>query len=122
MAVRVRLFAAVRDAAGTSETTVEPGPLPAVLDQLRDRYREPFPARLAVCTVLVDGDPVGRDTAVEVADGSEIALLPPFSGGGGGGATPATPRPRREGRGGATPATPRPRRGARRGTWGGAPR
>lgn len=96
MAVRVRLFAAVRDAAGTSETTVDPGPLPAVLDQLRDRYREPFPARLAVCTVLVDGDPVDRDAAVEVADGSEIALLPPFSGGD------------------ATPGTPRPRRGARR--------
>lgn len=81
MAVRVRLFAAVRDAAGTSETTVEPGPLATVLAELRARYREPFPARLAVCTVLVDGDPVAPDAPVEVADGAEIALLPPFSGG-----------------------------------------
>lgn len=83
MAVRVRLFAAVRDAAGTAETTVEPGPLPVLLDELRARYPEPFPARLAVCTVLVDGDPAAPDAGVEVADGAEIALLPPFSGGGG---------------------------------------
>lgn len=81
MAVRVRLFAAVRDAAGTQETTVEAGPLPAVLDELRGRYREPFPARLAVCTILVDGHPVPAGSPVQVPDGAEIVLLPPFSGG-----------------------------------------
>lgn len=81
MAVRVRLFAAVREAAGTGETTAEAGPLPAVLDQLRARYGEPFPSRLAVCTVLVNGDQVPADATVAVPDGAEIALLPPFSGG-----------------------------------------
>lgn len=111
MTVRVQLFAAVRDAAGTSETTVEPGPLSAVLDQLRDRYREPFPARLAVCTVLVDGDPVAPGATVEVADGAEIALLPPFSGGCGT-ASPSGPcSPHRTPSPAGAPGT---RRGARR--------
>lgn len=81
MSVRVRLFAAVREAAGTAETTVEAGRLPSILDQLRTRYGEHFAARLAVCSVLVDGRPTPPDAAVTVDDGAEIALLPPFSGG-----------------------------------------
>lgn len=81
MSVRIRLFAAVRDAAGTAETTAEAGPLPAILAELGDRYGERFAARLAVCSVLVDGTTVDRDAQVEVADGAEIAVLPPFSGG-----------------------------------------
>lgn len=81
MAVRVRLFAAVREAAGTSETTAEAGLLPAVLDELRARYAEPFPTRLAVCTILVDGSPTSADAPVEVRDGAEVVVLPPFSGG-----------------------------------------
>lgn len=81
MAVRVLLFAALREAAGVGETTVGAGSLPSILDELRGRYGEPFGTRLGVASVLVDGDPVSRDAAVDVADGSEIALLPPFSGG-----------------------------------------
>lgn len=96
MSVRVRLFAAVREAAGTGETTAGPGPLPAVLDELRERYDERFAARLAVCTVLVDGNPTPPDAALEVPDGAEIALLPPFSGGGAAAASAAgDPRRRR---------------------------
>lgn len=81
MSVRVRLFAAVREAAGTAETTVEADRLPVILDALRERYGERFAARLAVCSVLVDGHPTPPDAVVEVDDGAEIALLPPFSGG-----------------------------------------
>lgn len=87
MAVRVRLFAAVRDAAGCAETVVAPGPLPAVLDELRTRFGERFAATLRLCTVVVDGDAVaagggGPSTAaVQVPDGAEVALLPPSSGG-----------------------------------------
>lgn len=81
MSVQVRLFAAVREAAGTDETTVEAGPLPAVLAELRDRYGERFATRLAVCSVLVDGSAVPIDATVEVPDGAEVAVLPPFSGG-----------------------------------------
>lgn len=83
MAVRVRLFAALREAAGEAETTAAPGPLPRLLDDLRGRYGSRFTERLAVCTVMVDGLRVDPDTTVDVPDGAEVALLPPFSGGAG---------------------------------------
>lgn len=81
MAVRVRMFAALRDAAGTDEVVVEPAPLPDLLDELRARFDEPFTRRLAVCTVLVDGTATPAGTEVVVPDGAEVALLPPVSGG-----------------------------------------
>lgn len=81
MAVRVRLFAALREAAGRDEAEAEPGPLPVVLDSLCERYGERFAAVLKIASVLLDGTQVARDADVEVADGSEIALLPPVSGG-----------------------------------------
>jgi sulfur-carrier protein len=78
--VRVRLFAALREAAGVSELAEPPGRLGDILERLRVRYGERFSTVLATASVLVDG---GRcsDPATEVADGAEIALLPPFSGG-----------------------------------------
>lgn len=82
MSVRVRMFAALREAAGVERAEARPGPLSAVLDELRDRYGEPFRTRLTVATVLLDGDPVARDATVEVPDGAEVVLLPPVSGGG----------------------------------------
>ena len=81
MAVQVRLFAAVREAAGTGETSAEPATLPELLASLRGRYGEPFTTRLRSCTVLIDGTAVGRDADVVVPDGAEVALLPPVSGG-----------------------------------------
>lgn len=82
LAVRVRMFAALRDAAGTGDTTVPPGPLPTLLAELRGRYGQTFAERLLLCSVLLDGSAVARDSDVAVPDGSEIALLPPVSGGG----------------------------------------
>lgn len=81
MAVRVRLFAAVREAAGTAEDELAPGVLPDLLATLVDRYGEPFATRLRACTVLLDGSAVGREAAIDVSDGAELALLPPVSGG-----------------------------------------
>jgi molybdopterin synthase sulfur carrier subunit len=81
MAVRVRLFAAIRQAAGTGELEVEPAALPDLLADLVDRFGEPFASRLALCTVLVGGRAVPRDRDEYVADGTEVALLPPVSGG-----------------------------------------
>ncbi len=83
MGVTVRLFAAVREAAGTSELTVEAAKLPDLLADLRERFGEPFARRLDLCTVLLDGSAVAHDLPVEVADGSEVVLLPPVSGGAG---------------------------------------
>jgi sulfur-carrier protein len=81
VAVRVRLFAAARDAAGTGEDAVDPGPLPEVLATLEARYGARFAAVLGVATVLVDGSAVEHDADVAVPDGAELAILPPFSGG-----------------------------------------
>jgi len=91
MAVRVRLFAALRDAAGTSEEHVEPAPLRIILEQLCERHGPLFSQRLAISSVLLDGLACGHDSDVDVPDGAELALLPPVSGGA---STPmATQRP-----------------------------
>lgn len=81
MSVRVRLFAALREAAGEAEVEVAPAPLDALLGQLCARYGEPFTTRLSVASVLLNGDPVARAATVAVPDGAELALLPPVSGG-----------------------------------------
>ncbi len=78
---QVRLFAALRDAAGTGRTTSDAETLGALLGELRDRYGEPFTSRLAIATVVVDGDPVDPSADRTLTGTEEVALLPPFSGG-----------------------------------------
>lgn len=81
--MRVRMFAALREAAGTGEIRVEAATLAELLDLLRARYGPTFAARLALASVLVDGNPVARDAEVDLAGAEEVALLPPVSGGAG---------------------------------------
>jgi len=78
--IRVRLFAALREAAGVSEVEVPAGRLGEVLAGLEDRFGERFAKVLGTASVLVDGGRRG-DPDSEVPDGVEVALLPPFSGG-----------------------------------------
>lgn len=82
MGVRVRLFAALRDAAGVAEEQVDPGPLNDLLEALCQRHGDVFRRRLAISTVLVDGSACAHDDARHLPDGAELALLPPVSGGG----------------------------------------
>lgn len=79
--MRVRLFAALREAAGTDEEQVEAAPLQALLDDLCARHGDLFASRLSVSTVLIDGTATPRDAVIDVPDGAEVALLPPVSGG-----------------------------------------
>jgi len=81
VAVRVRLFAALREAAGTDVVEMAPMPLAELLAALRARFGEPFCTRLEAASVLVDGDPAPRGAAIDLPDGAEVALLPPVSGG-----------------------------------------
>jgi len=81
MAVRVRMFAALREAAGTGDAELPAGTLPTLLAVLQERHGRAFADVLAICTVLLDGQVVTRDASVQVADGAELALLPPVSGG-----------------------------------------
>jgi molybdopterin synthase sulfur carrier subunit len=79
--VRLRLFAAAREAAGRAEATFEAATLREVEDQARRVYGEVFVRVLETSRIWVNGDePVaGPDTVLE--DGDEVVVLPPVSGG-----------------------------------------
>jgi molybdopterin synthase catalytic subunit len=77
--VRVRLFAALRELAGASEVEAEGRTAGDVADALSDRFGERFGKIAAVGSLVVNGERATRATAV--AEGDEVALLPPVSGG-----------------------------------------
>lgn len=79
MSVNVLLFAALRDAAGERRTTSEAPTVGALKEELVGRYGDRFARYLELSKVVVDGDQVGDETSL--SDASEVALLPPFSGG-----------------------------------------
>lgn len=79
MSVQVRLFAALRETAGTTTTTVDADTVGDALEVLSSRYGPGFARWVDVATALVDGHPADR--AARLAPGAELVLLPPFSGG-----------------------------------------
>lgn len=77
--VRVRLFAALREFAGASEVETSGATVGDVVKALSERYGERFAKVARAGSVVVDGERVPADRAL--ADGDEVALLPPVSGG-----------------------------------------
>ena len=78
MSVTVLYFASLRDAAGmASETLPLPDSLPALYEALRARHGFVLPRERL--RVAVDGAFVGWDAPPRA--GSEIAFIPPVSGG-----------------------------------------
>lgn len=77
--VKVRLFAALRELAGSHEVEVEGRTAGDVVDILSSRYGERFARIAAVGSVVVNGERAARSTPL--AAGDEVALLPPVSGG-----------------------------------------
>lgn len=77
--IRVRLFAALREAAGSSEVEASGSTVGEVVDDLSARYGERFASVASVASFVVNGERAGRE--VVVAAGDEVALLPPVSGG-----------------------------------------
>jgi molybdopterin synthase catalytic subunit len=77
--VKVRLFAALRDLADASEVEAVGADVRMVVDDLCARFGERFAAIARSGTVVVDGERARPDTPI--ADGQEVALLPPVSGG-----------------------------------------
>ncbi len=77
--IRVRLFAALADAAGIDRVEVEAATVAALRASLAERFGPTFAARLERSRAWVDGDDV--DEQAPLPDGAEVALLPPFAGG-----------------------------------------
>ena len=77
--VRVRLFAALREQAGASEVEAQGSTVGAIVDELSGRYGDRFAKIAEVGSFVVNGERATRD--MPVAEGDEVALLPPVSGG-----------------------------------------
>ena len=78
MSVRVLYFASLRDAAGCDSESVEPGTdLATLYDALAVRHG--FALRREQVRVALNGDFVAWERSL--ADGDEVAFLPPVSGG-----------------------------------------
>jgi sulfur-carrier protein len=80
--VTVRYFAAARAAAGTESETVrvEPGTTVGALADLLGERNFELARVLKRCSFLCDGIAV-RDEALNLLDGQNIDVLPPFAGG-----------------------------------------
>jgi MoaD family protein len=77
--VKVRLFAALREAAGASEVEAPGTTAGEIVDALSARFGERFTKIAAVGSIVVNGERATRGTPV--AEGDDVAILPPVSGG-----------------------------------------
>lgn len=77
--VRVRLFAALRELAGSNQVEAEGSTVGEIVDALAVRFGDRFERIARSGSVVVDGE---RATHDQVLTGAEqVALLPPVSGG-----------------------------------------
>jgi MoaD family protein len=77
--VTLRLFAAIREAAGTGRAKFEASTVGEVISQAEAQYGKGFSELVPVCRVWLNGEPADLDTVT--SSGDEVALLPPVSGG-----------------------------------------
>jgi molybdopterin converting factor small subunit len=75
----LRLFAGLRQAAGTSRVEISGDSVSEVLTSAATAYGSDFERGLAAANVWVNGEPA--DLATPVGDQDEVAVLPPVSGG-----------------------------------------
>ncbi len=81
MEVRVRLFASLREAAGVAEVSVSVPP-DTLVSALLDEVRRQHPSLADRCDgVVVALNQEYVDQSTPIAEGDEIALIPPVSGG-----------------------------------------
>ena len=84
MTVTLLLFASAREAAGRGRDQYDLEATPtvgALLDAAGSAYGSTFRAVLGRARVWVNGDDPADGRATRLADGDEIAVLPPVSGG-----------------------------------------
>ncbi len=76
---RIRLFGPAREAAGTAWTEAPGHSVGEVLAAVTRRYGADFAAVVAASRIWVNGESATAEAPV--ADGDEVAVLPPVSGG-----------------------------------------
>jgi MoaD family protein len=84
VSVTLRLFAAARETAGASRLEYDARSVPtvgALLAAAVAAHGERFEAVLRSARVWVNGDDPAAGDATPLADGDEVAVLPPVSGG-----------------------------------------
>jgi molybdopterin synthase catalytic subunit len=79
MTVRVRLFASLRELAGASEVPASGRTVGDLADALSAEHGERFASIVGVSSFVVNGERASRTTVV--AEGDDVAILPPVSGG-----------------------------------------
>ena len=79
MTIHVRLFASLRELAGTGQVTASGTTVGELADAVSAERGERFAKIVAASSFVVNGERAGRDTVV--AEGDEVAILPPVSGG-----------------------------------------
>jgi len=77
--VTVRLFAALRELAGSSQVEAEGATVGEVVEALSARFGDRFAGVARVGSAVVEGE--RADASTPLAEGQEMALLPPVSGG-----------------------------------------
>lgn len=75
----LRLFAQVREAAGTGSIVLNASTVGGVVDLAVAEFGAGFEALVPTCRIWVNGEPALETDSVEGSD--EIAMLPPVSGG-----------------------------------------
>jgi len=76
---RLRLFASIREAAGTRVESFDGATVGDVVDAASAHFGDGFTIVLPTCRIWLNGQPAALTDAVTATD--EIALLPPVSGG-----------------------------------------
>lgn len=77
--VKVRLFASLRELAGSNEVEVEGASVGELVEALSRRYGERFERIARAGSVVVDGERAAPEARLTGAE--QVALLPPVSGG-----------------------------------------
>ena len=77
--VTVRLFAALRELAGSPRVEAEGNTVGDVVRARSERFGDRFAGVASAGSVVVDGERAGASDPL--AEGQEVALLPPVSGG-----------------------------------------
>lgn len=79
--MEILLFGITRDITGKSKLTVSPGQQPTTVGQLKNWLGNQYPAIKGLSSLAVAVDNEYADDNQSITSDSEIALIPPVSGG-----------------------------------------